>query len=125
MVNDIEKSLGFYRDLLGFKVIRDEIERGRHVEGIFDKGVYYREVKLSITDSLEEGTVIELIEKKMVPIDFAHIALRVDDIEKEYKKLEEAGVEFTCPPVVSEDGYAKITCCVDPSGYVIELVEIL
>jgi len=35
------------------------------------------------------------------------------------------GVNFACPPVVSQDGYAKIACCVDPSGYVLELVEIL
>jgi len=125
MVSDIEEALKFYRDLLGFNVIRDEIERGRHIDSIFGKGVYFREVKLSTTNSLEDGTVIELIQKSSVPVDFAHIALRVDDIEKEYKRLIDAGVDFPCPPVVSEDGYAKVTCCVDPSGYVIELVEIL
>ena len=125
MVDDIEEALGFYRDLLGFKVIRDEIERGRHIDAIFGKGVYFREVKLSTKDSLEDGTVIELIARKSVPVDFAHIALRVNDIEKEYNRLKDAGVEFASPPVISEDGYAKIACCVDPSGYVIELVEIL
>jgi len=125
MVKNIEEALKFYRDLLEFNVIRDAIEVGRHVDAIFGKGNYFREVKLSTTDSLEDGTVIELIQIGSVPTDFSHIALKVDDIEAEYERLTKAGVEFTCPPVVSEDGFAKITCCVDPGGYVIELVEIL
>lgn len=125
MVEDMERALTFYRDLLGFKVIRDAIEEGNHIDRILGSGISFREVKLSTTDSLKDGTVIELIQTSSLPDDFSHIALRVDDIEKEYRRLLKAGIKFSCPPIVSPDGYAKITCCLDPSGYVIELVEIL
>ena len=128
MVENMEKALRFYHDLLGLTVVRDAIEEGDGIDSLFgEKGVRFREVKLSTNGTLEEGTVVEL-SQSLEPykyIDFYHTCLRVDDIEAEYKRLLSKGVKFLCPPFTSEDGYGRLTCCYDPDGYIIELVEIL
>jgi len=53
----------------------------------------------------------------------SHVAFTVENVEKEYRKLQEQGVVFTCEPQVSPDGKAKVTFCVDPDGVPIELVQ--
>lgn len=128
MVKDMEKALVFYRDLLGLTVVRDAIEEGEHIDRLLHlSAIRFREVKLSTKGTLEEGTVIEL--SQFLPpyeyVDFSHTALRVDDIEGEYKRLRKNGVEFLCPPFTSPDGYARVACCYDPDNYILELVEIL
>ena len=128
MVENMDEALKFYRDLLGLTVVRDVIEEGEHIDELFHiPGIQFREVKLSTNGTLEEGTVIEL--SQFLPpyehYDFFHTALRVDDIEKEYKRLSEYGIRFLCPPFTSPDGYARVACCYDPDGYILELVEVL
>lgn len=128
MVEDMEKALRFYRDLLGLTVVRDAIEEGDNIDKLFGKpNVRFREVKLSTTDSLEDGAVVELSQflEPYEYINFYHTCLRVDDIEEEYKRLSKEGVRFLCPPFTSLDGYGRLTCCYDPDGDIVELVEIL
>lgn len=127
MVKDMEEALKFYRDLLGLNVVRDAVEEGDNIDGIFNlPGVRFREAKLSVTDSLEDGAIVELEQALTYEgIDFCHTCLRVDDVDKEYRRLLKAGVKFLCLPFTSEDGYGRLTACYDPDGYIVELVEIL
>ena len=57
----------------------------------------------------------------------AHIALRTDDIESEYRRLEAAGVSFHTPVrVVNDPGRPAWKWCYfrDPDGICVELVEL-
>ena len=131
VVTDIEKALGFYRDLLGLKIARDFTEEGDYIDSISGlSGVRVRMVKLTADD----GSMIELLQylshprearhkSQLCDIGCSHIALTVDDIDKEYVRLLQSGVKFNCPPYISPDGYAKVTFCHDPDGTSIELVE--
>lgn len=133
VVSDMERSLKFYRDLLGLKVVKDFIEKGKYIDSILGlSGVQLRMVKLIADD----GSMIELLHYPSHPnrpplkteifdLGCSHIAFTVDSIDKEYERLMEKGVTFNCPPYVSPDGYAKVTFCHDPDGTSIELVEVL
>ncbi|MDH5560368.1 MAG: VOC family protein [Deltaproteobacteria bacterium] len=132
-VKDMKTSLRFYRDLLGLKVEKDFSERGEFIDaiiGINDLDLWM--VKLTAPD----GWMLELLEYKSHPgeprrnpsikdVGHAHLALTVDSIEEEYKRLKDAGVRFISSPQVSPDGYAKVAFCQDPEGNYVELVEVL
>jgi catechol 2,3-dioxygenase-like lactoylglutathione lyase family enzyme len=132
VVSDMERSLEFYRDLLGLKVVEDYKESGEYINKILGlSGVKLWIIKLAAND----GTMIELLKYMSHPqkapdtlqvydIGHSHIAFTVADVGKEYTRLSYKGVKFNCPPLVSPDGYAKVAFCHDPDGILIELVEV-
>jgi len=132
VVTDLETSLYFYRDLLGFQVARQMEEVGDYIDTILSlKNVKVTTVKLT----LSSGPMIELLQyhshpaeqktREICEIGISHIALTVDDLDSEYERLQEKGVQFNAPPQLSPDGYAKVTFCRAPEGTLIELVEVL
>ena len=131
-VSDLEASLHFYRDLLGLEIKRDMVEEGIFIDAILGlQGVKVRTVKMAAANG---DTLVELLEyashqgKKrenyeIFDLGASHVAFTVENVEKEYRKLQEQGVVFTCEPQVSPDGKAKVTFCYDPDGVPIELVQ--
>ena len=132
VVSDLHKSLHFYRDLLGFEIVKDNIESGDYIDFVLSlKNVSVKTIKMKAPD----GNLIELLYFKSHPkkpknIDISdlgcsHIAFTVGNVEKEYKRLLGEGVTFNSNPKISPDGYAKVVFCRDPDGVWIELVEVL
>lgn len=112
---DIERSLKFYRDILGAKLILSMLEEGESAslaEAIGFKGVtQYRAYLLSFGEGSKTSptTLIDLLQwtKPLVkgkPYDsgnnvgIARICFTVDDIDKTYEDLKAKGVEFITPP---------------------------
>lgn len=132
VVNDIEKSLHFYRDLLGLQIQRDMIEEGEFIDTILGlQNVKVRTVKMGGENG---NTLVELLQyeshagKKrenyeIFDLGVSHIAFTVEDVNEEYKRLKERGIAFTYEPQISPDNKAKVTFCFDPDGVPIELVE--
>ena len=128
----MEKSLHFYRDMLGLRICRDMTEEGKFIDTILGlSNVKVRTVKMAAENG---NTLVELLQyesyagKKrenyeMFDLGASHIAFEVKDIEQEYKRLKEQGVAFTCEPQTSPDKKAKVTFCFDPDNVPIELVE--
>lgn len=131
VVSDIEKSLHFYRDILGLQIKRDMLEEGDFIDTILGlKNVQVRTVKMSA----DGGSLIELLyfksrpkkpklNKKNCNIGTPHVAFTVANIDAEYKKFKKSGVKFNSAPQISPDGKAKVAFCRDPDGVPIELVE--
>jgi catechol 2,3-dioxygenase-like lactoylglutathione lyase family enzyme len=132
VVNDLETSLHFYRDLLGFQIKKQMKESGAYIDNISSLH------KISVTTikmSAPDGQMIELLHyhshprelklREICDIGIAHIAFTVDDLDKEFDRLKTEGVFFNAPPQLSPDGYAKVTFCRAPEGTLIELVEML
>jgi len=132
VVQDIEKSIHFYRDLLGLEIKRDMEEQGEFIDTILGlKNVQVRTVKMisKSGDALVELLKYDSHEGKkredyeIFDLGASHIAFTVENIDEEYKRLQEKGISFTCEPQLSPDGKAKVTFCFDPDGVPVELVE--
>jgi len=123
MTNDLQQSVEFYTDVLGFSVSRK---------------IEMEEVGLSAVFVEKDGSKIELmgykdeipkrsegIEIKLggssIPIN-DHITFSVDDIGATVTDLKEKGVMFYLEPVQLESGM-KLASFKDPNGVLIELVE--
>jgi catechol 2,3-dioxygenase-like lactoylglutathione lyase family enzyme len=133
VVSDLDAALRFYVDLLGFRVVKRELESGANLDKMLDlDDVRVTTVKLE----LPKGGMIELLRFESHPpcgqdwadkrislavIGFSHIALTVGDLDAEYYRLTCAGVEFLSAPVVS--GSCKVAFCLDPEENYLELVE--
>jgi catechol 2,3-dioxygenase-like lactoylglutathione lyase family enzyme len=132
---DMERSLAFYRDLLGFEVLSDATwERGsrasENAQQIMDlEDVSVRAIMLRVGDTLLE--LFEYDSPTPAPGDrnrpvcdhgITHICLDVTDMAAEYERLEGAGMRFHCPPMQLGRS-TKVTYGRDPDGNVIELYE--
>lgn len=113
--SDLEKSVAFYRDVLGMK---EAFRMGR--DGV-DFIVYMY---------VSPHEFIELFRGGMVPaaysddqIGFMHICLEVDDVEAEYARMKALGVETDTEIL---NGYAKCRqfWIHDPDGTPIEMMEL-
>ena len=132
VVTDLETSLYFYRDLIGFQVAKQMEEASDYIDNISSlNNVKVTTVKMTSPS----GQMIELLkyhshpaEQKMreiCEIGISHIAFTVDNLDIEYERLKDKGIQFNSPPQLSPDGYAKVTFCRAPEGTLIELVEVL
>lgn len=132
VVDDMEMSLHFYKDLLGFKIEKQMQEGGSYLEMVLAlDGVDVKTCKLSAGD----GSLIELLEfnshpqkkkeRALYDIGISHIAFTVEDVQSTYRKLSSLKVPFLSEPQRSPDLYAKVAFCRAPEGTYIEIVEVL
>lgn len=134
VVRDLERSLEFYRDLLGLSVVRAMHEEGQFLDAILGmEKAKVRTVKLAEDAN---GVLIELLAfeapapeiggaPSLVRVGPTHVAFTVDDLDALHARMVAAGTQFTTQPRVSPDGGAKVTFCRDPDGTALELVEVL
>jgi catechol 2,3-dioxygenase-like lactoylglutathione lyase family enzyme len=130
-VADLDRSLHFYRDLLGVPV-REQVDAAAETFSAVS-GEASQQVRIADLD-LGDGRVLELIENRdgKAPPDHAgsHIAFQVDDIVATYRRLVKAGVEARSKPqpLGPEAGRHWAGCIVvymtDPDGATVELVQV-
>ena len=129
VVQDVQKAISFYQDLLGFKVFWDRIEEGPFIETI--SALSFLKVR-TIKMRSENGSVLELLcydpsagrtVKKLSQSGFSHLALTVDDLDGMFHSLKGENVEFLSPPQISPDKKAKVSFCKDFEGNFLELVQ--
>jgi lactoylglutathione lyase len=112
-VNDLEKTVKFYKDVLGLEEIRrNKSPRGSELAFLKTPG---SEELIEITYFPGSGPV-------QVQPDLTHLAFEVDSIEEFGKRLASLGLKFSDGPTKSSSGstFAFIDA---PEGYEIELIE--
>lgn len=144
MVSDLEKSLVFYRDVLGFEVLSPEEHIGGPVgEMVKVPDVHMREYRLippGGVNGYERGAgdgqiTLDLIQwltpespQQRLPIHHvpsAHICFGIEDLPSYYEELKEKGVEFVSPPVrFVGEGEWHVLFFYDLDGNLLELNEI-
>ena len=112
-VSDMEKSIVFYRDILGMKVAEQKTSpRGSEL-------VFLRfpdmNCELELCSFPDSGAV-------EIPEDLVHLAFEVNDLEVCMQKLEAAGVPITEGPTKSSNG-TRFIFTEDPDKYEIELIQ--
>ena len=130
-VGDLEKSIHFYTNILGFSIIVEADESGQHIDNFSGiEGVNVRTVKMTDND----GGLVELLyykshegvvtlNKDITYIGCSHFAVTVENLSELYDKLLENDVTVICEPQKSPDFPVMLTFCKDPDGTLIELVE--
>jgi lactoylglutathione lyase len=111
-VHDLEKTVSFYKDVLGLQEIRRQTS-GRGSQLVFLKAPGSDE-EIEICKFDESGPVV-------VGPDLTHLAFEVDDIEKLAKEAAAKGYPLSDGPHPSGSG--KIAFIDAPEGYEIELIE--
>jgi catechol 2,3-dioxygenase-like lactoylglutathione lyase family enzyme len=140
-VSDMDKSLPFYRDLLGLRVTLDTMENVGGLPSLFrdpQKGkrraVYMRWedgpeasfIVLSAPVGPSSGEPIKLDQ-----VGIHHFAFWVKDLRTKVEKLKAAGVPILVPPLESdtvaygeEPGGKVLTCLFqDPDGIILQFDE--
>ena len=140
VVSDLERSVKFYTEVLGFEKINTVHLEGDWIDSIVGlKGV---NADVAFIVAPEGEPKIELLcyqspTGDSIPanslantIGLRHIALRVDDIQASYKKLLDAGVKLlsepiTVPATVAAQNPVRKTLCYfhDPDGVLLEIAE--
>ncbi len=133
VVRDLERSLLFYRDLLGLSSVKRVTEQGSFIENVVGiTGAIIEWEKLAAPD----GAVVELLQyhepfaqpgtDDYFPSDrigCSHIAFSVSNLSELYDKLRALGFHCNSEPQFSTDGKVLVMYCHDPDGIIVELVE--
>jgi catechol 2,3-dioxygenase-like lactoylglutathione lyase family enzyme len=117
-VADVERSVAFYRDRIGFEV-----------EALYDDPPYatltLAGARLSLAEQghpAEDRPGVELA----TPVDSARadvvLVVEVDDARAEHRRLSAEGVPFLAEPYEPPWGGCRFFC-VDPDGYLVEIEQ--
>src|SRR5262249_28165558 len=117
-VDNQDKALGFYTDVLGFKKSK-EIPMGEFKWLTVVSADGYPDVELVMKPNANPAskTYQEAILKQGVPI----TAFEVDDIHTETKRLKKKGVRFTMDP--TDAGPVKMAIFSDTCGNLIQIYQ--
>jgi lactoylglutathione lyase len=111
-VQDLEKTVSFYKDVLGLQEIR------RHTSGRGSQLVFFKapasEEEIEICKFDESGPVV-------VGPDLTHLAFEVDDLDGFAHDAAAKGYPLSDGPHTSSSG--RIAFIDAPEGYEIELIE--
>lgn len=129
-VTDVDKSIEFYRDVLGFEIVKVMDESGDHIDAFSDlKNVKVKTVKMKDSN----GGMVELLQYYSHPesanfdqicrIGCSHFAMTVANLDLTIEKIINKGYSVNCQPQYSPDGNVKLTFAKGPDGILIELVE--
>lgn len=116
-VGDLERSITFYRDVLGMDLIsRKDYPEGKFTLAFLGYGRNPEQAEIELThnwgvQSYEIGTA------------YGHVALGVDDIFAACDRIRAAGGKITREPGPMKHGSTVIAFVADPDGYKIELIE--
>jgi len=131
VVNEIENAIKFWVNLLGFKVITDQIEEGEFIDKLLGlNNVSVRTVKLAAQD----GSLVELlhfISHKSLPTwdgnpyktGLTHIAFNVTNISNVVSILEQNGYSQVNRYQKSLSGKVLVCYVKGFEGLLLELVE--
>ena len=99
-VSDQERSKAFYRDVLGFQLVREDVQPGRHW------------VQLKPPSGLTGITLVTWFEA-MRPGSVHGLTLDTSDIERAHDKLAAAGLDIT---PIQEAPWGRFATFADPDG---------
>ena len=136
VVSDMERSLAFYRDLLGLKEERNHVLEGEFISQL----VGYPDARLHIIylglgDMKHSVELIQYLNPPGVSVTLpdrnqvgaTHLGIIVDDLDSFYQELSSSGARFANPPAVRLGAtypLARKGCYLqDPDGNWLELLE--
>ena len=133
VVNDLNRVVPFYRDVLGFKVVESGTRTGKETELAFGvsnikfkiykafnpNGHFYLELIQYLTPKAENSGK----NSKITNPGFNHFGVEVTDVEKAYKTITgSTGKAISKPVTLAESGTKMFFAC-DPEGNRMEIFK--
>lgn len=130
-VTDLDRSLRFYRDLLGFRFEHELRVAGEPSDTL----LRLRDVRLHAVYLVRDGVRVELLHfasptasprppRTMHEPGLTHLSFRVADLDATLDALRAAGVRVLDDTIVRMPAHGAAACfIVDPDGQLIELVQ--
>jgi catechol 2,3-dioxygenase-like lactoylglutathione lyase family enzyme len=133
-VRDLERSLAFYRDLLGLEEVERHRLEGQGIEQMTAKpGVVMEVVRLAAPGTRKVLVDLQQYvappgrqsDSKLGDVANAHFCFGVRDLVGTCRDLRARGVHFVSEPVTFDldVGQVRVVFLHDPDGFVLELVE--
>lgn len=134
-VSNIERSLEFYRDRLGMRVVAQQLGTAPYLSTITRfRNVQIKFALLEIGGRSEHTLeLLEYVSHPGEPQELAtnrpgngHLCFEVDNIGEIYERLKSEGVRFKSEPAAITDGVNKGAYAVyllDPDGFTLELFQ--
>ena len=116
-VGDLERSVKFYQDVLGMRLLRSS-----------ENPEYKYSLAFLGYDDEDKSAVLELtynwgVSEYELGTAYGHIAIGVDDIYATCEAVKSAGGKVTREPGPVKGGKTVIAFMKDPDGYKIEFIE--
>ncbi|HUE38288.1 MAG TPA: lactoylglutathione lyase [Candidatus Binatia bacterium] len=117
-VGDLEKSLHFYCEVLGMRLLRrTDYPGGRFTLAFVGYGDESTETVVELTHNWDT-------DHYELGAGYGHIALGVEDIYDACARLREKGAKIVREPGPMKHGGSEIAFVEDPDGYKIELIQL-
>ena len=116
-VGDLQRSIHFYTELMGMKLLRTSDRRDQKYSLAF---VGYGD---ETSDSVLELTYNYGVDRYDLGAGFGHIAIAVDNAAAACERIRAAGGTITREAGPVKGGTSVIAFVQDPDGYKIELIE--
>ncbi|SCA55035.1 glyoxalase I, Ni-dependent [Candidatus Terasakiella magnetica] len=117
-VFDLDKSISFYTDILGMKLLRkSDYPDGKFTLAFVGYGGEEDHTVIELTHNWDQSEPYE------IGNGFGHLALGVPDIYKTCESLRISGAKIVREPGPMKHGKTVIAFIEDPDGYKIELIE--
>jgi catechol 2,3-dioxygenase-like lactoylglutathione lyase family enzyme len=132
VVLNMERCLGFYRDLLGMEVRSRKEEQGAYLDTVLGlEKCRILVVKLNAGGGSSHLELIQFISPTAgIPVlrevnspGPTHIALTITGLGELVEDLRAKGIRFLSEPALSPGGKVELVFCRDPEGNLVELVE--
>jgi len=116
-VGDLERSIAFYRDVLGMKLLsRKDYPEGKFTLAFLGFEANPAQAEIELTHNWETPSYD-------LGNGYGHIALGVDDARAACERIKAAGGKVTREAGPMKHGTTVIAFVQDPDGYKIELIE--
>ena len=117
-VGDLERSLTFYTEVLGMRLLRrKDYPDGRFTLAFVGYGDESDTAVLELTHNWDTSSY-------EIGTGYGHIALGVDDIQATCEAMAAKGGRVVRPPGAMKHGTTVIAFVEDPDGYKVELIKL-
>jgi catechol 2,3-dioxygenase-like lactoylglutathione lyase family enzyme len=133
VVNNLDKIVPFYRDVLGLRVVDSGMRTGKETEQAF--GIPNAKFKICKAFSPNSHFYIEIIQfltpkaeqpvknPKTINLGFNHFGIEVTDVDKAYKIITASNGKAVSKPVTLSESGTKMFFARDPEGNRIEIFK--
>lgn len=128
VVEDFEDSLKFYTEILGMTVLIREQLKGEYPLKLFNESMDFEYIKLAIDNNPSDVVELYLFNDRLfIPNwSYNHIAFTIENADELFDKFRENKIYcLSQEPISNPENTCKLFFAVDPSGNILEFVEVL